>query len=312
MHETFPFWFRPVLMLVTPICLVLLATQINAANSDLLDTFDKIKPELEQNVYGIPVYVVSNAENKTMLGEVYGILNYPFQDVRQALGTPENWCDIVPQHLNIKACTYQHHDGYCELTFYTGRKYYENPEDVYKISYRYMRSDSKDDYFHVNLTADSGPMGTKEYRIEVEAIPLDDFRTFIHFSYTYKYNFLTKLGMQTYLATLGSNKVGFSVTGKDEQGNPVFIDGMRGIIERNAVRYFLTIKSYLGTVRVSEDKRFNARIGAWFDLTEKHHQQLYEMDKDDYLEYKFLERKDQIRLQSIVDNSVANKKCAPR
>lgn len=268
----------------------------------LLDTYVRIKPMLENNVYGIPVYIESNGENNTMLGEIYGVIQHPYADVRQALGTPDNWCEIAPQHLNIKACTYQHFDGYCELTFYTGRKYYEAPEDVYQIPYRFSRSDNGNGYFHAGLTASKGPMGTKDYRIEVEAIALKNSGTFVHFSYSYKYNALTRMGMAAYLATLGSNKVGFSVTGKDEQGKPIYVDGLRGIIERNAVRHYLAIQSYLDTKSIAEKEQFNARINHWFELTENHHLQLYEMDKQDYLEYKQLERQDQLRLQQDVNS----------
>lgn len=46
--------------------------------------------------------------------------------------------------------------------------------------------------------------------------------------------------------------------------------------------------------------RFNKRISLWFDLTEKYHKQLYEMDKKDYLKYKNMELKDQARLQKAI------------
>ena len=42
------------------------------------------------------------------------------------------------------------------------------------------------------------------------------------------------------------------------------------------------------------------RINSWFDFTEKHHSQLYEMDKKDYIKYKNMERKDQSRLQKAI------------
>jgi len=278
----------------------------------LMDTYVRITPKLENNVYGIPVYIESNGENNTMLGEIYGLIQHPYEDVRQALGTPDNWCEIAPQHFNIKACTYQHLDGYCELTFYTGRKYYEAPDDVYQVPYQFSRSDNGNGYFHASLTATKGPMGTKDYRIEVEAISLKDSRTFIHFSYSYKYNALTRMGMTAYLATLGSNKVGFSATSEDEQGKPIYVDGLRGIIERNAVRYYLAIQSYLDTKNMPAEKQFNARINHWFDLTENHHLQLYEMDKEDYLKYKQLEHQDQLKLQQDVNNRNGDKsKCDP-
>ena len=269
-----------------------------------MGTYIQLKPKLEQNVYGIPVYIESNDDDNMMQGKVYGIIHHPFKKIRDTLLAPGNWCEITPQHFNIKACTYLPRDGFCELTFYTGRKYYEAPDDVYQLVYRFTKTKDEENYFRINLTAEKGPLGTADYQIEVEAVPLEGNRTFIYFSYSYKYNFLTSLGMNTYLATLGSGKIGFSVIGDDEQGKPVYIDGIRGIIERNAIRYYLAIQSYLDTLDTQPSKQFYERINKWFDLTEKYHQQLYEMDKKDYIKYKQQERKDQARLQENVNSKI--------
>jgi RNase P subunit RPR2 len=78
------------------------------------------------------------------------------------------------------------------------------------------------------------------------------------------------------------------------------VRGLQGVIERNAMRYYFAIQSYLNTQEVEKSKRFESRISSWFDLTEKYHKQLYELDKPDYLKYKKMERKDQIRLQKAI------------
>ena len=298
------------LVTVLLILSVLFSAPIYAGNTDLQEIYTRLRPALENNVYNLPVYIESHDEENRMQGEIYGLVQHPFEEVHHALGVPDHWCDISPQHLNIKACTYQHRDNYCELTFYTGRKHYESPDAAYQIPYRFSRSDNGNGYFQVVLTANDGPMGTSDYRIEVEAIPIDARQTFVHFSYAYRYNFLTRLGMSTYLNTLGRNKIGFSVTGKDESGKPVFVEGVRGIIERNAVRYYLAIQSYLETLTLPANQRFITRLAHWFDLTERHHTQLYEMDKKDYLEYKLQEQQDQLRLQKDIDQRKApDSKC---
>jgi len=290
--------------------LLLLPATAQASAAKLQATYVQLENELEENDYGIPVYILSNGENNTMLGEIYGIIDHPFLTVHDSLATPKNWCDIVPLHLNIKACTYQHMDGICKLTFYTGRKFYEKADDVYQIGYDFSLTQDQQNYFHANLSGGSGPMGTKDYNIQVEAIPLNDSKTFIHFSYSYKYNFLTSIGMNTYLATIGVNKVGFSITGEDEDGQPIYTDGIRGIIERNSVRYYFAIQSYLDTLHVEQNKIFHTRINKWFDFTEEYPRQLREMDRNDYLKYKLLENKDQQRLQDIIKQYQNNiKKC---
>lgn len=282
-----------------------------AAYRDLHAVYRQLIPVLEHNDFGMPVYINSRDEQNTMQGVIYGIVPYAFTTLGRALLTPVNWCAIAPQHPNIKACTYRPAGGYCQLTFYTGRKFYENPEDVHQIDYRFRLVERHKDYFHISLTAEDGPAGTSDYHVKVQAIPLDAHRSFVYFSYAYHYNFITRMGMGSYLATLGSGKVGFSVTGRDEQGRPVYIQGVRGIIERNAVRYYLAIQSYLDTLHVPLQQRLIARLKYWFDLTERHARQLHEMSKQDYLHDKQREWRDQLRLQQLIKPAAQDHACQP-
>ena len=278
-------------------CCLLTISAAHADSDDMQSYYQALQPALSNNVFGIPVYLQSNDQNQTMQGAVYGVIDQPFADVKHALTSMQAWCDIVPQHLNVKACTFERLANQCQVSFYSGRKYYEKAEDAYQLRYRFAVTRADPSYFQTVLTADKGPMGTRDYRIEVEAIPITEQRTFLRFSYAYRYNFLTTLGMQSYLSTLGSGKIGFSVTATGAQGKPVYVDGVRGIIERNTIRYFLAIQSYLDTEQLPADKRFSARSNHWFELTERFPQQLHELGKHDYLEYKQHEHADQLRLQ---------------
>jgi hypothetical protein len=100
-----------------------------------------------------------------------------------------------------------------------------------------------------------------------------------------------------YLKTMGRKKVGFSVVGRDREGRPIYVRGVQGMIERNAMRYHLAVQAYLETLQVPECDRFERRIERWFDLTSAHQRQLFEMVRDDYLRYKRRERAEQARLQ---------------
>lgn len=284
-------------------CLMLITTNSQASNSSMMDKYELIKDELDDNAYGIPIYIESRDENNTMRGDVYGILHYPFNKVRHALAAPEHWCEIAPQHPNIKACTYKPLNNHCELTFYSGRKFYEKADDVYQLPHRFHVEKTEELYFQAKLTSETGPMGTKDYQIKVEVIPLEDSISFIHFSYSYRYNFFTRLGMQAYLTTFGRNKIGFTIVDRDEYDEPVYVHGIRGIIERNAVRYYLAIQSYLDTAHLQAIERFSERLKQWFDLTERHHPQLYELQKEEYLKYKQMEYQDQLRLQQQLNSA---------
>jgi hypothetical protein len=128
-----------------------------------------------------------------------------------------------------------------------------------------------------------------------EALPIDGGRTFVHFSYAYRDNVALRFAEKSYFATLGRSKVGFTVTGTDSNGKPIYIGGPRGAIERNAVRF--AIQSLMDTLRYPEETRFSMRISEWYDLTDRYREQLFELEKKDYLEFKTKERKDQVLLQ---------------
>ena len=193
------------------VCSLFSVSVARADNGEMQRYYQALQTALAKNVYNIPLFIQSMDQDNTMLGVVYGVTKQPFQDVKRALTSAQAWCDIVPQHLNVKACTFARQENQCQITFYSGRKFYEKAEDVYKLRYRFEVTRTDATYFQTTLTAGEGPMGTSNYRIEVEAIPISAQQTFLHFSYAYRYNFLTTLGMQTYLSTLGSGKIGFNV-----------------------------------------------------------------------------------------------------
>ena len=111
------------------------------------------------------------------------------------------------------------------------------------------------------------------------------------------------MALAGYFATRGSGKVGFSVVGEDGSGDPVYVDGLRGLVERNAVRYQLAIEAYLDTMRAPEEQRFERRISRWFDLTRPHRRQLFEIEEHEYIANKRREHSDQLRLQRALEQT---------
>ena len=101
--------------------------------------------------------------------------------------------------------------------------------------------------------------------------------------------------MNGYLATVGSGKVGFSVIDRKPDGAAVLIDGVRGVVERNTMRYYLAIEAYLGSLAVPPADQLEKRLRDWFAATERFSLQLHELDEDEYLTMK---RKEVRRQQS--------------
>ena len=100
--------------------------------------------------------------------------------------------------------------------------------------------------------------------------------------------------MQTYLDTVARDKVGFSVVGAGADGKPRYVAGIRGAVERNTMRYYLALESFLGALETPMPQRFEKRIHDWFDAVEGYPRQLHELDEAEYLDMKRRERARQL------------------
>jgi hypothetical protein len=287
-------------------CTPVLTTQPNqSAHEILLDKCREIKTTSTKGTYGVPICIESSEEGDVFRGEVYGIFEHPFNTVRDALTEPRNWCDMVSVHYNIKACTWRTSADQYFLTFYSGPRTYQAPEDAYQLDFDFRVMERTSAHLELLLTADEGPFGTKDYRIEFEAMPAEQGKTIAHFSYSYRTGLAARLAIRLYYQTIAHDKVGFTVIKTDDQDNPVYVGGIRGMIERNAVRYYLAIRAYLDTLPYADDERFEQRINRWYDLTDRYRRQLFELNKADYLQCKKRERRNQIALQHQLSQSLS-------
>jgi hypothetical protein len=267
----------------------------------LLADYPAIKTQLEKNQFGTPIYLKSEEKDSFLHADVYGIFNYPFDVVRDALQLPGTWCEITPLHTNIKACIFMQESDSWLLTLYSGHKHYQSPQDAYKLDLVFNVVARQPEYLDITMRADRGPLLTTDHRIRLEAVPLEKGKTFVHFRYGFHYGLLARMAMKTYFATIARDKVGFSSAATDNGGRPVHVGGVRGAIERNAVRYYLALQAYLEVLNASGDERFEKQISRWYTLTEKFPRQLHELGREDYLAAKHREHGNQLMLQKDVD-----------
>jgi hypothetical protein len=277
------------------LCLSALALADPAA--ELRASYEALKPQLADNPLGAPMVLDSSvAEEGMVQGEIYAVLESPFADLRDVFTHTAAWCDMVLLHINVKACLHTPE----ELLFYVGREYYQEPELAFELRYRFRAQQQDGTLLDVGLSAAEGPLGTHDYSITIRAIPLGEGRSFVHFVYSYGYGFAARTALATYLATLGRHKVGFTVTGHDPDGNPLYIRGLEGVVERNAMRYFLAMQSVLETLHVpglSEEQRFGLRTELWHQKIQGYARQLLEAEKAEYRANKERERQNSIKAQ---------------
>jgi hypothetical protein len=286
----------PTALLARLIVAVLLCVGLGAAHaamtdvyptaSSLRDKYNASQDRLAHNQFKQAMFLDSTETSESENGDIYALVKHPFAVVRAALASPGNWCDILSLHLNTKYCKASVMEKQDVLNVSIGRKYDQPLEDAYPLQFVYSVAVQTPDYLQVRLNADKGPLGTSNYRIVLEAVPLEKGRTFIHLSYAYAYGLAGRLAMQGYLATLGKDKVGFTIDGLQASKQPHYIGGNRGLIERNTMRYFLAIDAFLGALSGSAQARFEERIHDWFVAVERYPRQLHEMEQGEYLAMK--------------------------
>jgi len=243
-------------------------------------------PALAASAFQRPLHVESSYESGERSGRVYAVLEHPFGLVAPALRDAASWCGALILHLNVKHCESAGGAVADRLTLYVGPKYDQPLERAYRIEFAYRAEAEAADYLRVAFTAPVGPLGTTDYRFRMEVAPLDGKRSFLHFSYAYEMGPAARLLVRSYLATLGRNKVGFSVVGRDADGSPKYVGGLRGLLERNTMRYYLAIEAYLDGFRAPPAQRQETRLRDWFAATERYAAQLRELGRDEYLEMK--------------------------
>jgi hypothetical protein len=94
------------------------------------------------------------------------------------------------------------------------------------------------------------------------------------------------MALGIYLSTVGNGKVGFTLENASATAAPVYVQGLRGLAERNTMRYFLAIIAYLESAHGPEKDRLDARLKNWFSATEAYPRQLREVEWKEYLPMK--------------------------
>jgi hypothetical protein len=258
--------------------------------------YQELRDLAQRNPFGVPLRVQSEERNDQVSAEVYGIIEHPFEEFKAALSTPASWCEFLPLHPNVKACTFQMQSHETLLTLYLGRRYYQSPEDASSQPYQFVLHTGEPGFLSVALSAPKGVFGTTAHRLQLEAAGVEG-RTVVALRSSYVPSVVTRLMTAIYLATVGRNKVGFSRQDAGPAASPRYVKGFRGLVERNVMRYYLVLEACLDMQSVPVPHRFEACINAAYDLMEKYPVQLHDTEKVEYLDAKRRERENQLRLQ---------------
>jgi hypothetical protein len=246
--------------------------------------YSALAQQLARNEFQRPLVIESSESPNSVSGNAYAVINYPFTTVSTAFRNPGNWCDVLMLHLNTKFCRSEGEDSPSVLEVSIGKKTRQEIKDAYTLAFDFRLAKASPDYMAVQLNADKGPLGTNNYRINLQVTPIAGGKTFMHLQYSYGYGMAGRMAMQGYLSTIGSGKLGF--TQVEGGGEKRYVDGMRGAVERNTMRYYLAIDAYLASLAAPPAEQLEKRLQHWFEATERYPRQLREIERTAYMTMK--------------------------
>ena len=250
---------------------------------------------LHHNPFQRALVLDSSESSSDLKGDIYALVDHPFPRVSAALNGPGHWCDVLILHINTKYCRAETDESSTVLAVYIGKKTPQPLKEAYPLEFVYRVAAATPKFLEIELNADQGPLSTRNYRIRLQAVPVGNGQTFLHLTYSYDYGLPGRLAMKTYLATIGRGKVGFTMTGQPSKGSPEYIGGVRGVVERNTMRYYLAIEAYLGALATAQPLQPQKRLQNWFNATEQYPRQLREVSRTAYLDMK---RREYLRQQA--------------
>ena len=271
----------------------LLAAQAQGADlGEMQSLYRSLQPRLAQSPFQRELVLDSNEASERLSGDIYATLDAPLASLELVNRSPQRWCEILLLISNTKSCIVGRQDDAPALQMRMGTKGPQALASTTPMDFRFETSAPQAAVLETHLSSANGPMGTKDGTLRVQAIALGPHKSFIHLHYSYRSSLAGRLATGVYLQKLGRGKVGFSKeqAPSSEARRPAdaqFVGGVRGIIERNTMRYFMGLScglQFAGTEAPTQ--RFAQMAPCWYDDTERYPQQLHELGRSEYLEMK--------------------------
>lgn len=279
---------------LTPLAALALVLSINGgsvlaagAPGELEHSFARARANFASSPFGRSLLLESTQDGSgrdgtVASGTVVAILEYPLEAVRSALDSPDDWCAVLILQLNVKSCRVGGDSGRI-VTVVLGNKEAQQGTSTLRLELRVTELLAEPTRFHIELAADQGPLGSRNYRLSLAAMPAGPRQSFLRFTYAYEPGAVTRLAMRTYLETVARDKVGFTVVARSPSGVDELVTGMRGVLERNTMRYYLAIETCIAAATIAPGRQVRWRAETWFDATERYPRQLREVGRAEYL-----------------------------
>ncbi|MBA2779981.1 hypothetical protein [Billgrantia kenyensis] len=239
-----------------------------------------------------PVHVSSEERRYSVSGSVHARVAHPFDRLATALDTAAAWCEILFLHPNVKACLPDDSAAAGALQLYVGRLE-ESIAEAERLDLLLRTTALSDNYMAIRLEGARGPYAMRDFLLHLQAIPDDAVHSLISLRYSLAFGTTARLALRAYFAFGGRNRVGFTVESQGPDGQPQYVGGLPGMIERNVMHFYLGLSVHLDTLKVPEPERFAERLAAYFAAIDRYPRQLREQDEASYLAQKRQEHVDQ-------------------
>lgn len=276
------------------------------SSREVVQGFEQLRKTVPVLADALPIYLTTVQGSKVLNVSLFGKIPFPFSEVSAVLSRPKSYCDFLPVLFNVKACVITRTRPDIQIKYYVAGKHYTPPLASIRLNSRFRVMDKQKDYLAVMMESDEDSAGTSRYHVLLKAVPIDD-QTLVSIESVYAPGRLTRMATYTYIKVFARDKPGFtriSVSGDSEQR---YITGFPAVIERSIVRSYFALKAHLLSQPVAAGKRHEARLQSWYDLNLPHKLQLYELDRDQYLQIKRKERANQLEMQEKIDQSAVVK-----
>lgn len=259
-----------------------LAAQGSFSEAEALrDEYRQLFGEPQRSSPGGPLHLQSQERDGFVQGHIHAVLEQPFAVARAALSEPPAWCALLLLASNVKACESRVTETAARLDLKVAATVRQTADEASLLGFQWRITVSDPDYLRIEMRAEEGPAGTRNYRLYAQLVELDRTRSLLRLSYEFAYSRTGGVAIRLYLATVARAKVGFTM----EDGQP--IRGLRGLVERNTMRYYIALSTYVEAQAASQP--LEKALRNWYASAEKYPSQLHELTREEYLTMKRIE-----------------------
>jgi len=273
--------------------------------SDLVTQYRETEKTGSRLAETLPIYLETVQKEKVLNVNLLGLFPFKFSDVAEVVARPASYCEFLPLMLNVKSCVITEINPVTRMKFYVAGKHYTPPLASYRIHAVFRLVDRTSEKIRIRLESEEDSAGKTGYDVDLVAIPLEG-QTLLYLKSRYAPGRVTRMATNTYVNVFAHDKPGFTEIQKPG-GEKKLITGFPAVIERSSVRAYLALKAYMINFHLPPAKRFEACLGTWYDLNRPYKKQLYELERDEYLQIKRREHQNQLRIQKKVRQSAGVK-----